>query len=84
MTHMIVNINESGRNVEVRDIHNLPALVRGNIFFHGSDLVMEDADVAYFIDVIGRVNYVAALQQQVITNCLLRQHYDWRSDDNHD
>ena len=68
MTYMIVNINEPGRYVETRDIHNLPGLVSRNVFLDGSDLTLENADISYFIDVIGRVNHMAALQQQVVTS----------------
>src|SRR5580765_3338893 len=70
MTYMIVNINEPGRYIETRDIHNLPGLVRRNVFLDGSDLTLENADISYFIDVIGRVNHMAALQKQVVARRL--------------
>jgi hypothetical protein len=79
MTHVIVNIDEPGSNVEVGDVHDLSGLVRGNIFFHCSDLALENADIAYFIDVIRRVDDMAALQQQVVA-CRLGKHYDGKSE----
>jgi hypothetical protein len=62
MANVIVNIDQSGRDVEVRDIHDLSGLVRRNIFFDGSDFALENRDVSYFIDVIRGVNDMTAFQ----------------------
>ena len=67
MTDMVVNIDEPGRYIEIRDIHNLPGLIRRNVFLDGSNFALENTDVSYLIDVIRRVNHMAALQQQVVT-----------------
>src|SRR3954453_16951338 len=70
MTYMVLNINKSGRYIQARDIHNLPGLVSRNVFLDGSDLSLENTNISYFIDVIGRVNHMAALQQQVVARRL--------------
>ena len=61
MTNMIVNVDQPGRNVELRDIHNLSGLVSRNVFFHGSDFALENGDISHFVDVIGGINHVSAL-----------------------
>ena len=61
MTHMKVNVDEPGCNVELRGIHNFSCLVSRDIFFDGSDFALEDSDVSYLIDVVSRVNHMTAL-----------------------
>src|SRR5258705_10469621 len=79
MTHMKVNVDEPGRNVELRDIHNFSGLVSWNVFFDSSDFTLEDGDVSHLVNVIGGVNHMAALLQQVIVRGLGKYH-DRRSD----
>jgi len=61
MTHMKVNVDEPGRNVELRDIHDFSSLVSRNVFFDSSDFALENGDVSHLVNVIGRVNHMTAL-----------------------
>ena len=70
MAHVIVNIDKARRDVELGDVHNFPRLIRGYVFFDGCNLALKDCDVTDFINVIGRINHMAALKQQVIARRL--------------
>ena len=60
VTDVVMNIDQAGRDEELRNIHNLSGLVGGNIFFDRCDLALEYGDVAYIVDVIGRIDNVTA------------------------
>src|SRR6266496_1961498 len=81
---MVVNINEPGRYIKLRDIHDLPGLVSRDVFLNGSDLAIENTDISHFVNVIRRVDHVAALQQQVVTSRGLSKHHDRKCEDDGD
>src|SRR5580765_3999643 len=81
MTHMVVDINQARCYIEIRNIHNFPGLIRRNVFLDGSDLALENTDVSYLIDVIRRVNYMPAFQQQVVTLARLSKHREWKCEE---
>ena len=67
---MEMNINQTGRDVQTGSIDNFSRLTGGNIFFHGRDLVLGNRDVHDSVQIVGGIDYVAALQQQVVTGRL--------------
>src|SRR5438477_5836123 len=81
-TDVVMNIDETGGDIELRDIYNLCSLVFRNVLFDGSDFALEDGNIPYLVNVISRVNHMPALQQQVITRRgRLPKCHDWNSED---
>ena len=66
VANVIVDIDEPGGDVKLRDVHDLSGQVSRKVFLHSSDLPCRNCDIADFVDVIRRVDDVTAFQQQVI------------------
>ena len=70
MADMDVNINKTGSDIEPGSVHHLPRLTGGNVFFDRGNSVFRHRDVHHRVHVVGGINHMAALQQQVVAGRL--------------
>ena len=60
VANVVMNVDQSGSHVELRDVHNFSGLICRNIFFDSRNLPLEYRNVTHLINVIGRINNVPA------------------------
>src|SRR5579872_117681 len=61
VTNMVVNVDQPGSYVELRDVNNFPGLISRNIFLDSCDLALEHSDVTHLINVIRGIDHMPAL-----------------------
>src|SRR5579859_4266519 len=77
---MVVNIDQARGNVEIGYVHNLSGLVCGYVFIDGSDFALDDSYISHLVDVIGRIDHMAALYEQIVTGWGLRKNDERKCD----
>ena len=68
-----VNIHQAGRDVEAGHVHRLVCLRRRNFRRHRRNPALRDGHVVHGVQVILRIDDMAALQQQIVRD--LRKRY---------
>ncbi len=63
---MRVDVDKTRRDVKSTDIHGLDGRGGGDVFSHGGDFSAGNRHIAYGGDVVLRIDYAAALQQQIV------------------
>ena len=67
---VVMDIDEAGGDVETGRVHDLSGRIGGNVFFDGSDFAAGDSDVHYGVNVVGRIDDVAALEKEIVAGGL--------------
>src|SRR5260370_27734597 len=82
VTNVIVNVDQSRRNVKPVYIDHFLCLGRGNIFAQGGDFAAGNRNVEHRVNIVSGIDDMSAFQQKVISWSLRSQLQAAHKEDN--
>src|SRR5258708_39055479 len=73
VTNVVVNVDQSRRNVKPGYIDHFLRLGRGNVFAHGGDFAAGNRNVEPRVNIVGGIDDMSAFQQKIISWSLRSQ-----------
>src|SRR4029077_18445652 len=67
---VVVNIDQAGGDEEARSVHDFSGGGGGNVFFDSGDFAARHGDIHDAIKMIGRINDMAAFQEEIVARSL--------------